>query len=275
MSARPKPTRSGPSWKKKQKHCDPLDAEDAAKGDQWDHTFIDVPSRFVVSLVVGKRDAETLEDVVADFADRTGGVPPDLTTTDDCSTYPEVLLKQYGQTVVPLRTGKPGRQRQPYKQWPKGAVYATVAKTYSKGTVTAVRRKLVYGTEADLAQALQASFSSRKINTSFMERQNGTDRCHNARKARKTYEFSKDLLVHVALTWWIMFCYNFHHLHRGLCQRLHDGTHSNRTPAMVIGLAEHQLTIAEILTTQAVGFTPSRASTPNDFRQRRGHGPAP
>ncbi len=45
-------------------------------GDQWDHTAIDVPSRLVVSLVIGKRNRDNLERVVDDFAERTGGSPP-------------------------------------------------------------------------------------------------------------------------------------------------------------------------------------------------------
>ena len=118
-----------------------MDPADEAKGDQWDHTAIDVPSRFIVSLAIGKRNAENLEEVVADFAARTGGAPPALTTTDDCSTYANVLLKQYGVQVVPPRTGKSGRPRKPYKQWPEGAVYATVNKTYRKGRVSVVDRK--------------------------------------------------------------------------------------------------------------------------------------
>jgi hypothetical protein len=61
---------------KKQKNCDPGDPADAAKGDQWDHTAMDVDSRVVVSLAIGKRDKETLKGVVADFAERTGGSPP-------------------------------------------------------------------------------------------------------------------------------------------------------------------------------------------------------
>jgi len=61
---------------KKQKHCDPADPADAARGDQWDHTAIDVESRFVVSLEVGKRDRETIQATVKDFAERTGGAPP-------------------------------------------------------------------------------------------------------------------------------------------------------------------------------------------------------
>ena len=61
---------------KKQKNCDPADPEDRDKGDQWDHTAMDVESRFVVSLVVGKRNRETLGAGVGDFAGRTGGAPP-------------------------------------------------------------------------------------------------------------------------------------------------------------------------------------------------------
>lgn len=63
---------------KKQKHCDDSAPDDEAEGegDQWDHTALDVDSRTVVSLAVGKRNRENLEAVVADFAERSGGSPP-------------------------------------------------------------------------------------------------------------------------------------------------------------------------------------------------------
>jgi Na+-driven multidrug efflux pump len=74
-----------------------------------------------------------------------------------------------------------------------------VKKTYKKGKVTAVDRKLVHGTAEGLAEARESSCASNKINTAFVERQNGTDRTYNARKVRRTCQFSKDLLVHVAV----------------------------------------------------------------------------
>ncbi len=138
-----------------------------------------------------------------------------------------------------------------------------------------MNRKLVHGTDADLALALDASASSRKVNTAFVERQNGTDRTYNARKARRTYEFSKDLLVHVTVTWWIFFCYNFHHLHRGLRLRLADGTYLHRTPAMAAGLEDRPLTVTDIFTTQVVGFTPPPAYIPVHLRRHYAFGPAP
>ena len=184
-------------------------------------------------------------------------------------------MEQYGETVVPPRTGRPGRPRKPYKRWPEGSAYATVNKTYRKGTAAKVKRTLIHGTEEDLARALEASSASSTINTAFVERQNGTDRTYNARKRRKTYEFSKDLVVHVAVSWWVMFCYNFHHAHRGLVQRLSDGSFLHRTPAMALGLAQQPLSVAEIITTQVVGFSPALPANPAAFRPRYAQGPAP
>ncbi len=138
-----------------------------------------------------------------------------------------------------------------------------------------VGRKLVHGTEEDLARALEASCASSTINTAFVERHNGTDRTYNARKRRRTYELSKDLAVHVAVRWWVVFCYNFHHLHRGLVQRLSDGSYLHRIPAMVMGLAEKPLTVAEIISTQVVGFRPMLPAAPAAFLRRHASGPAP
>ena len=50
---------------------------------------------------------------------------------------------------------------------------------------------------------------SRTVNTSFVERQHGTDRHRNARKSRKTYRFSKDWRVHEAMTYFTLYSYNF------------------------------------------------------------------
>ena len=85
-----------------------------------------------------------------------------------------------------------------------------------------------------------------------MERQNGTDRTRNSRKVRKTYAFSKDLLVHIAFGRWVMLCYNFHFIHRGLRIRNPDGSFVHRTPAMAIGIAQQPLSVSGILTTQVV-----------------------
>ena len=84
-----------------------------------------------------------------------------------------------------------------------------VEKTREKGRVVAIATRVVFGTMAAVIAALGMSRVSRAINTSFVERQNGTDRHRNARKARKTYRFSKDWRHHEAVTYLTMYVYNF------------------------------------------------------------------
>ena len=56
--------------------------------------------------------------------------------------------------------------------------------------------------------ALARSKVSRRINTSFLERQNATDRQHNAQKVRKTSTFSKAWRVYEAMTYFTMYNYD-------------------------------------------------------------------
>ena len=84
-----------------------------------------------------------------------------------------------------------------------------VDKEREKGRVVSIATRVVFGTMAAVIAALAASKVSRAINTSFVERQNGTDRHRNARKARKTYRFSKSWRHHEAVTYLAMYIYNF------------------------------------------------------------------
>src|SRR5271155_1263289 len=56
---------------------------------------------------------------------------------------------------------------------------------------------------------LRRSSVSNSINTSFVERNNGTDRRQNGRKQRKTYGFSRDKRMHDAATYFVSYSYNF------------------------------------------------------------------
>jgi hypothetical protein len=100
--------------------------------------------------------------------------------------------------------------------------------------------------------ALAGSASSRAINTSFVERKYGTDRSRNARKARKSYCFSKDWSVHQAITYFTMYRHNFCWAVRTLRVKAEDGTWLRRTPAMAAGLADHVWSLSEWLTLSAV-----------------------
>ncbi len=233
-------------------HCDPDDPDDARKGDHWDHVALDPDHRLVVCLVPGKRTAEDTADLVREFRRRTSGRLMNLITTDEYAPYRGAILEAYGETVTPPRSGKRGRPRKAYQMPPAGLRYATVHKTRVKGRVVRVERRIIFGTAEGVSAALARSASSRAINTSFVERQNGTDRNRKARKVRKTYCFSKDWAVHQAITYFTMYSYNFCWAVRTLRIKGEDETWRRRTPAMAAGLADHVWPLSEWLTLPAV-----------------------
>ena len=207
----------------------------------------------MVSMVPGKRTGENTAELIDDFAHRTGGRPPALITSDEYAPYATVVAKQYSEVVTPPRTGKRGRPRVPYAVPAPDLVYATVHKQREKGRVVEVTQKLVYGTQEQLDAALSSSTVSSTVNTSFVERYNGTDRCFNSRKVRDTYAFSKELELHEAASWIGVTWYNFCRPHRGLALKRNDGPVQQRTPAMAAGLTSKPLSLTDIMHTQLFG----------------------
>jgi hypothetical protein len=212
----------------------------------------DPESRLVLCVVPGARDAECVAEVVGEVKQRTGGRVMDLLTSDDYPAYETAILNAYGQEVETTPSGRPGRRMVPEKRPPPGLNYATVEKRREKGRVVEVVTRVVFGTMAALVAALGRSKVSRWINTSFLERQNGTDRHRNARKVRKAYTFSKDWRVHEAMTYFTMYSYNFCWPVRTLNERDDMGRLRRRTPAMAAGLADHVWTMCEWVTTPCV-----------------------
>ena len=238
---------------KKEAHCDGNDPLDQLCGDDWDHTAVDPESRLLVSLVPGKRTAENCDKVVQDAKMRTGGRTDLLITTDEHAPYEAVIEKAYSVEVAQPKPPGPGRPPGPKREMPKDLCYATVRKTREKGRVVEVVCKLVFGTAVVLGWLLSRSRVSRTINTSFVERNNGTDRGQNSRKARKSYCFSKDWDIHNAASYFIGFSYNFCWPVRTLRLKGADGHWQPRTPAMAAGLADHVWTTEEWVTYPAQG----------------------
>lgn len=215
-----------------------------------------VESRLVVSLVPGRRTEGQTRALVKDFAQRAkGGKPPCLITSDVYKPYQTALLATYGEGVVPPRTGRPGRPRKAYLVPPEDLVYAVVHKIRRKGRVVDTRLYRVFGSEAALTAALVASPVSRTINTALVERMNGTDRQLNARKARKTYQFSKVLDMHVAQSWLSVIDYHFCWDRRGLRLRQTNGTFQHRSPAIAAGLTKRIWSIDDLAHYQVVRWS--------------------
>ncbi len=237
---------------KKQKSCDPADPADAEQGNNWDHVAFDPEHRLVVSVVPGKRTAEKVEQLVQDFQQRTGSRAMNLMTSDEYPADKKAILKVYGEEVTPPRTGKAGRPQAAYKVPPPALKYATVHKTRKKGRVVKVSIKVIFGTIVVVLAALAQSLVSTAINTSFIERQHGTDRHRNARKARRSYCFSKKWKVHEAVTYFTLYSYNFCWVVRTLRVKDSEGRWRQRTPAMAAGLTDHMWQLSEWLTYPAV-----------------------
>jgi len=223
---------------KKQKNCDPDDPADQLRGDCWDHTAVDAEHGLLMAIVTGKRTEEKCREIVSEVKARTGGRTDLLLTSDEHAPYKTAIKEAYGiETIVPRKSG-PGRPPKPQKELPEEVCYATVKKTRKQGRMVKVVRALIFGTIALIVAYLFRSMVSSTINTSFVERHNGTDRGQNARKSRDTYRFSKKLDVHDAVTYFVSYSYNFCWPVRTLRGRGKPNT-GPITPAMSAGLADH------------------------------------
>ncbi len=214
---------------RKEAHCD---ADDEKRGDNWDHTAVDPEHRLVLSILPGKRTSEQCQEVVDAVKQRTDSRTDLLITSDEHGPYEPAIENAYAVEVEQ----PDGSTR---KVMPEGLCYATVRKTREKGRVVDVVRTVVFGTWALLAMLLFRSTVSSTINTSFVERNNGTDRHQNARKGRRTLRFSKDWDIHNAMTFFVGYSYNFCWPVRTLRIKEDGEEWMARTPAMAAGLADH------------------------------------
>ena len=158
--------RRGPSWGKKDKRCDPADPDDATQGSNWDHVIIDPETKLIISLVVGRRHADTVVQVFTDFYDRTDGALPELITTDGYAVYEAVVLDTYGVWreelgLTPKEEAGFERTGMPAFYFPVEITYATVHKEREGGRVVEVTSQVVLGSEGQAEKTLQESERSR------------------------------------------------------------------------------------------------------------------
>lgn len=215
----------------------------------------DPEHRLVLAVIPGARTIENAEAIVREAKERLTE-PPRLMTSDEYASYESAIETVFAEPVEEPAVRKPGRPPLlPPRQLPQELAYATVHKEREKNRVVAVERTVVMGTETQVERALEASTVSQTINTSFVERQHATDRGRNARKARKTYRFSKDWRAHEAMTYFTLYGYNFCWAVRTLRRKGADGRWRQRTPAMSAGLTDHVWSLREWLSFPAVQFS--------------------
>jgi IS1 family transposase len=210
------------------------------RGDAWDFVAYDPEHRLVLAVLPGARTAANAEAIISDAKARLGGGAPGLITTDELPAYKAAIEAAFSEPVPPPEKRGPGRPRVlPRRRLPDGLNYATVHKRRENDRVVSVEQRLIFGSPEGLEAALRRSTASGRVNTSFLERQNGADRGRNARKARRTYRFSKGWEAHEAMTYLTMYAYNFCWPVRTLRIKDAERKWRERTPAMAAGLTDH------------------------------------
>ena len=202
-------------------------------------------SKLVVSLIVGKRTYDHTLALVQDAKNRLrkGDLPAIF--SDAFASYESALLEVFGR-----RYPAKGQGRLPVIRWRQGLAYGQVKKVYKRGRVDRVEVRAVYG-KAKLAHTLSL-LGYKQINTSVVERHNGTSRLRNQRQTRKTLAFSKALRYHRWMSWLSVGLYNFCRAHGSL--RIREAERViQRSPAMAEELTDHIWTIREWLLTPALG----------------------
>ena len=237
---------------KKQRNCDPADPADDHRGDYWDHVAFDPEHKLVLAVVPGARTEENARTIVGEVARRVGCDPPPLMTSDEYPAYATAISEVFSEPVPAPPQRRASRPRVvPERRLPDEVIYATVHKHRENHCVVAVETRQVFGSAEALEDLLGESAVSRRVNTSFVERHNATDRHRNARKARKTYRFSKDWQVHEAMTYLTYYSYNFCWRVRTLRVKDEHGRWRERSPAMAAGLTDHVWTWLEWFTRPA------------------------
>ena len=143
-----------------------------------------------------------------------------LFTSDQLPEYRTALLHTYGVWYQPQRNGDRGRYPKPRLVPHPGLLYAQVVKVRQKGRVVEVRKKVVFGNSDVIDERLAESPVSNTVNTSFVERDNLTQRQCNRRLTRRTNGFSKELPWFEKQLWLSLAYYHLILPHHSLRQEL-------------------------------------------------------
>ena len=175
-------------------------------------------------------------------------------------SYRQPLTEHYSTEVQPDPTKpKLGRPRtHPERRRDPDLLYGQALKDKdSRGRVVGIRRRMVFGSVAELRKRFRETPLNQLLTTNHIERDHLTARLHNSRLVRRSITYSK---LQAALQWqcdledlYYNFCLPHSSLRRELPEPIPTkGTGSpkkweQRTPAMAEGIADHIMTLAEVL----------------------------
>jgi hypothetical protein len=189
-----------------------------------------VKSRFVLDLRVGPRTLDQARELVASVAWWNQDQPLPLLLMDEHLPYPQAILDVFGQIKYRRRRTGRGRFKYPTLKPPPDLQVGVVRKQRDeRGNILKVTTYALFGRKKQIERRIQKLGVGTQINTSHLERLNGTIRGQQARLIRRTRSGSRreDRLGASLYLWRDL--YNWTRRHYGLF---------DTTPAMALGLAE-------------------------------------
>jgi transposase-like protein/IS1 family transposase len=211
----------------------------------WVALAIMVPTRLWIAVEVSKkRDSNLTDNLMRQVRRCARSLCAIFICTDGFPAYPKSILKAFRYKVK----DSPGPGASKKVVWPRLYI-GTVIKRTAKRRVAEVVRRMSYGQWRKAKRLLKASKGGKKLNTSFIERFNGTIRERFAPLTRKCrYAASKMETVHTGI--YLIGCvYNFCSPHYELSKsKTKGGCGFPCTPAMASGLTDHVWSVKELLT---------------------------
>ena len=202
----------------------------------WMALAIQVSTRLWLGGVVGPHRDRALIGQIAELVARCAVSAPLLLVVDGLMSYVGAFQRACRERVP--RAGK----RAGWRAWPQVAI-GQVVKQYAHRRVTGITRRVVQGTEPAVAALLERTQGGGVLNTSFIERLNGTFRSRLARLGRRTRAGARQIGALHARMYLVGTVYNFCTYHASL----HTGVGQGRTPAMAAGITTQRWSVADLL----------------------------
>jgi len=211
----------------------------------WVALAIMVSTRLWIAVEVSKkRDSHLTDNLMQQVRRCARSLCAVFICTDGFPAYPKSIIKAFRYKVK--ETPGPGASKKVV--WPRLYI-GTVIKRTAKRRVREVVRRMSYGQWRKAKKLIKVSKGGKKINTSFIERFNGTIRERFAPLTRKCrYAASKITTVHTGI--YLIGCvYNFCSPHYELSKsKIKGGYGFSCTPAMASSLTDHVWSVKELLT---------------------------
>jgi transposase-like protein/IS1 family transposase len=211
----------------------------------WVALAIMAPTRLWIGVEVSKKRDSDLTDKLMQQVHRCAlACCAILICTDGFPAYPKSIIKAFRKKVKD--TPGPGASKKVV--WPRLYI-GTIIKRTEKRRVREVFRRMSHGQWRKAKKLLKLSKGGKKLNTSFIERFNGTIRERFAPFTRKCRYLAASMETVQTGIYLVGSVYNFCSPHHELSKsKTQGGFGQPYTPAMASGLTDHVWSVRELLT---------------------------